>query len=318
MLLLPALLICQWTSLPSPVKASLRGLSSPSPRVVWASGTKSTVIRSMDGGATWTYANVPNTDLDFRDIQAFDAQTAVAMSAGPGAKSTLYHTRDGGASWTLAHQNTQEKGFFDGIAFWDKRRGILAGDPVDGRFTILATTDGGASWKPLPGPPATEGEGAFAASGSSIAVQPGGLAWIGTGGEKGGRIFRSRDFGATWTAAETPIRHDSASSGIFSVAFRDARNGLAVGGDYRKTAEATGTMIRTTDGGRTWTPVEGLRGFRSAVLFDGRQVIATGPEGSDVSNDLGATWRAVEGQGFHALSGRFASGADGRIASRLK
>jgi photosystem II stability/assembly factor-like uncharacterized protein len=281
-------------------------------------------LRTLDAGTSWQTFAVPGAEgLDFRDIHAWDAQTAIVMSAGPGTKSRLYRTTDGGATWTLSHENKQEKGFFDSIAFWDRKRGILVGDPVDGRFTILITVDGGVSWKPAASqsmPPAAEGEGAFAASGTAIAVSRNGRAWFGTGGEKGGRVFSSTDWGRSWNVFQTPIRHDTASAGVFSLAFEpNGLRGFAVGGDYRKEDSAADVFVTTVDGGRTWIKATGLTGYRSAIALAGRTIIATGPKGSDVSTDQGKTWMSSPAPGFHALSVAktkgWASGSGGRIAS---
>lgn len=310
----------QWEPLTSGTKASLRGLSSPGAEVAWASGSAGTILVTLDGGNSWKSRGFAGSEeLDFRDVQAFDGRTAVVMSAGPGAKSRIYRTQDGGANWVLSHQNSEPEGFFDSMAFWDRKRGILIGDPVGGRFTVLTTDDGGKSWKKTSAegsmPPANAGEGAFAASGTAVAVYKGGLAWFATGGEKGARVFRSNDYGKTWQVAQTPVRHDSASAGIFSVAFADARHGFAAGGDYRKTAETRGTLAITEDGGRTWSAATGLTGFRSAVALVGKGLwVATGPDGTDLSTDGGRTWKPLAGAGYHAISGRFASGFDGRIA----
>jgi photosystem II stability/assembly factor-like uncharacterized protein len=314
--LLVAALLGQWNPLVSPSTASLRGLSAVDANIAWASGTGGTILKTTDGGKSWTSHNIAG-DLDFRDVQAFDAKVAVVMSAGPGAKSRIYRTEDGGQQWTLVHQNQQEKGFFDSVAFWDRRRGILVGDPVDGRFTILTTINGGVTWRPIAPagmPPANPDEGAFAASGTSIAVQRNGLAWFATGGERGGRVFRSKDWGTTWEAVQTPIRHDSASAGIFSLFFRDPDNGFAVGGDYKKPAEATGTMVITNDGGASWKATPGLSGYRSAIAVSQTKMVATGPDGSDISEDGGKTWTSIPGPGFHSLSKTFASGAGGRLS----
>ncbi|BDC49749.1 oxidoreductase [Bryobacterales bacterium F-183] len=288
--------------------------------MAWASGGSGTVLLTLDGGKSWKSRGFAGTEeLDFRDVEGFDWKTAVLMSAGPGAKSRIYRTEDGGANWKLSYQNTDTDGFFDSMAFWDRKRGILVGDPVGGRFTVLTTADGGKSWTRVPAaglPPANEGEGAFAASGTAIAVYKGGLAWFATGGEKGARVFRSKDWGRTWEVAQTPVRHDGASAGIFSVAFADARHGFVAGGDYRKTGEARDTLAVTSDGGKTWTAVAGLGGFRSAVALVGKKDmwVATGPDGTDVSYDGGRSWTPIPGAGFHSISGRFASGFDGRIA----
>jgi photosystem II stability/assembly factor-like uncharacterized protein len=181
------------------------------------------------------------------------------------------------------------------------------GDSIDGRFDILRTMDGGRTWARIPAgalPAALPNEGAFAGSGTNVAVLPGGHAWIGTGASSRCRVLRTADYGATWTIADTPVTA-SESAGIFSVAFRDARNGLVIGGDYRKEAEAVDNAAFTRDGGVTWTAVKGLGGFRSAAAHlpeSPASWIAVGPRGADLSTDDGRTWTPIDGAGYHAFA----------------
>lgn len=323
------LAISAWTAQHPGTDASLRGISAPDTRTAWITGTNGTVMRTSDGGASWRRIPVPGAEsLDFRGVHALDARTAVILSSGPGGQSRIYRTVDRGAHWSLAHQNSDAQGFFDCMAFWDKKRGILVGDPVDGRFTILRTIDGGRTWTRIARahtPPARQGEGAFAASGTCLAVARGGRAWFGTGGENGGRVFRSDDWGLSWTGVATPIRHDSASAGIFSIAMDGEGRGIAVGGDYRNPAESRGNIIVTSDGGRTWTAPNGPppAGYRSAVaLVAGRKplAVAVGTTGTDVSDDFGRTWRAVGTESLNALafaqSLAFAAGPKGAVFTR--
>ena len=194
--------------------------------------------------------------LDFRDIQGFNDRVATLLSIGPGELSRIYRTADGGASWALQHTNRDPKGFLDAIAFWDADHGLALGDPVDGRFVILTTDDGGRTWSRIADagmPEALPGEGAFAASGTCLVTQGHSNAWFGTGGGASARVFRSTDRGRTWTVASTPVRAGSPSSGIFSLAFRDADHGVAVGGDYKSLADKTANLALTDDGGRTWS-----------------------------------------------------------------
>jgi photosystem II stability/assembly factor-like uncharacterized protein len=316
----------QWTPQTSGVTSRLRGVSAVSDRVVWASGAHGTVLRSADRGATWQTLAVPDAEkLDFRDVDAVDETTAYILSIGSGPASRIYKTTDAGARWTLQFTNEDPKAFFDAMAFWDARSGLAVSDSVDGRFVVIATRDGGAHWTRIPAsalPPALPNEGAFAGSGTNVAVAPGGRAWIGTGASTRSRVLRTTDGGKTWAVADTPLA-TSASAGIFSVAFRDPRHGLAVGGDYRKEQDATNVAAASADGGVTWTPVAGLTGFRSIVAHlpgSTASWIAVGPSGADVTTDDGKTWTRVEGAGYHAFS--FAPGTqvgwgvgeNGRIA----
>src|SRR6202142_4398167 len=159
---------------------NLRGVSVLSNKVAWASGTHGTYLRTTNGGDSWQAAQVPGAEaLDFRDVEAFSEDLAYLLSAGPGEQSRIYKTTDAGKTWALQFANKNPKGFFDCMAFWDRDHGIAVGDPVADpsgklRFELIATADGGKNWNPLPPdslPPAVEGEGAFAASGTCIAVQ---------------------------------------------------------------------------------------------------------------------------------------------------
>ena len=76
----------------------------------------------------------------------------------------------------------------------------------------------------------------------------------------------STDNGRTWSAVNTPVPA-SASAGIFSIAFASRDRGIVVGGDYKAEAAAVDNAAVTSDGGRTWTVVRGLGGFRSAVGY---------------------------------------------------
>jgi photosystem II stability/assembly factor-like uncharacterized protein len=293
--------------------ASLRGVWAVSDRIVWASGSHGTYLRTIDGGAHWTAATVPGGEaLDFRDVQGVDADTAYLLSIGTGQSSRVYKTTDGGAHWTLSLQNTDAEGFFDEMAFWNPQHGILVGDQVGGQMVVMATADGGASWQRMQMPPAIPGEGAFAASGTGIAVWGDREVWIGTGGRGAARVYHSADAGRTWIVGPTPIRADSASAGIFSLAFSDARHGIAVGGDYSKPNETTGNIALTADGCKTWfaatTPPQG---FRSAVAYvaDRKMWIAVGTSGADISTDDGRNWKAFDTGNYNAVS--FASGHAG-------
>jgi photosystem II stability/assembly factor-like uncharacterized protein len=292
-----------WTIQTSTVTARLRGVSAASPNVVWASGAAGTVIRTVDGGKTWRRLIVPDAEkLDFRDIDAVDERTAYVLSIGSGDASRIYKSSDAGETWTLQFRNDDPKAFFDAMAFRDGRRGFAFSDSVDGKFVILRTDDGGATWARVPPeslPPALPGEGAYAASGSNVAIR-GDRVWIGT---TASRVLRTVNGGRTWSVSQTPLA-TGPSAGIFSVAFRDALNGVVVGGDYRKEGEAVENVAVTEDGGRTWTTVNGLTGFRSAVAYvpgPNSTVIAVGPSGSDASTDGGKTWKALSGPGFHAI-----------------
>lgn len=288
-----------WFPQQTPSTAELRGLSALDATHAWASGSGGTVLRTTDG-QSWEKLPAPSGGeaLDFRDIEALGGAVVVLMSAGPGDASRIYRSTDGGSSWTLAHTNPEKDGFYDAIAFFDEKHGLVLGDPVNGKFRIRSTADGGATWTSDPGqvmPPALENEGAFAASGTCLfALRGGNDAWFVTGGAKIARVFHSVDRGRTWTVASTPAPNGNASSGLFSVAFLDAKRGFAAGGDYKQPAFEGLNGIRTGDGGATWTPAPlSATGFYSAVVpVPGApdDLVAVGLAGEALSHDAGRTW----------------------------
>jgi photosystem II stability/assembly factor-like uncharacterized protein len=310
----------RWTLQTSGVTARLRGVSAVNERVAWASGSGATVLRTTDGGATWKKLIVTAETLDFRDVDAVDAQ---------GATSRIYKTSDAGATWTMQFKSDDQKVFLDAMSFWDANHGIVFGDSIEGQFFILTTEDGGRTWLRLPAaslPPALENEGAFAASGTNIAVLGKTHAWIGTGAGARARVLRTGDRGRSWQVADTPLAAGP-STGIFSIAFRDAKHGVVVGGDYRKEQEAVDNLAVTSDGGVTWKLVKGLSGFRSVVAYvPGMKtptLVALGPSGGDYSLDDGQTWSPMEGPGFDTFSFApqkstgWAAGANGALGKFL-
>ena len=317
----------RWTMQTSGVNARLRGVSAVSERVAWASGSGSTVLRTTDGGATWRKLTVTSDTLDFRDIDAIDEQTAYVLSAGTGPASRIYKTTDAGKTWTMQFKSDDAKVFLDAMSFWDANHGIVYGDSINGQLYIMTTSDGGRVWSRVPAanlPPPLENEGAFAASGTNIAVFGESHAWIGTGGAAKSRVLRTADGGRSWQVADTPFAAGS-SAGIFSIAFRDAKHGVIAGGDYKKEQEAVDNLAVTNDGGVTWTLVKGLSGYRSVVAYvpGTKTLIALGPSGGDYSTDDGQTWTTITGPGFDTFSfvprkstgwGAGANGTIGKLA----
>lgn len=296
----------QWIKQTVETKASFRGLSVVSERVVWASGTGGTVIKTTDGGSTWMVMTVPGAEkLDFRDIEAFDAKTAYILSIGNGENSRIYKTTDGGTTWKEQFRNKDEKAFFDAIACWDTFRCVAMSDPVDGSFYLVETNDG-EIWSVLLLAKkllvAKDGEAAFAASGTCLLRVGEDHVFLVTGGNEA-RVFRSNDRAWTWSVATTPITKGTAGSGIFSIAFRDGQKGVIVGGNYEKPDEAVNNLAFTRDGGKTWQLGDGLTGYRSAVAYiDKKTIIAVGTNGTDISFDGGSAWKKIGSENLNAVA----------------
>jgi photosystem II stability/assembly factor-like uncharacterized protein len=316
----------RWQLTPTGSTASLRGLSAVSENVAWASGSGGTVLRTTNKGATWQSVGPPGTQaLQFRDIEAFDKDTAVILSLGdpptPPDSFRIYRTTNAGQTWSLVFQNDEPTAFYDCMAFFDKHRGLALSDPIDGRFRIIATNDGGRSWRIVEAdmPPALPGEFAFAASGQCITTAGGRDAWFGGGGAAA-RVFHSRDRGQTWTVASTPMLSGEAA-GISALAFRDVKHGLAAGGDFADTTVAPDSLALSNDGGESWELVDDAPNqLRSgAVWVTGRDAIIVGPNGSDASFDQGRSWSRFDDGSFHTVDcagghACWASGTGGRVA----
>ena len=298
----------------SGVDVRLRGISAVDANIAWASGQKGTALRTVDGGAQWQVMQVEGAQaLDFRDVEGFSDHVAVVLSIGPGDASRVYRTEDGGQSWALAPQNNDPRGFFDCMAF-DGQRGWMLGDPVDGRYQLFATDNGGRDWRQLAnGPQAEPGEAAFAASGTCIARLHGALA-VASGGAKA-RIHLLRDGQQAWQATmDAGMARRKQEAGVFSVTAL-AQGWFAVGGDYK--AELT-TGNAAVGKGKKVRRINAPRGYRSGAACVGDQLpcIATGPSGTDLWD--GKRWHALGDAGFDAidLHGNIGwlSGAAGRIA----
>lgn len=312
----------EWQKQTIDTKSSLRGLSVVSEKIVWASGTKGTILRTVDGGKTWTVAKVPDADgLDFRDIEAFDAETAYILSIGEGENSRIYKTTDGGKNWKLQFKNSNPKAFFDALAFWDSTHGMAMSDPIDGKYALLKTDDG-ETWKTADNEKmanAKSGEAAFAASGTCLLTQGKNNIFLVSGGTDA-RVFRSENRGLSWFVADTPITKGTAGSGIFSIAMFDKKRGVIVGGNYEKPDEINNNLAFTNDGGKTWTSAKGLNGYRSGAAFVNKNtLIAVGSSGSDLSKDGGKSWTNLDKENYNAVQSKgknaiWAVGANGLVS----
>lgn len=317
-----------WRLSDTGVTARFRGLAPVSDKVAWVAGSAGTILRTTDGGRSWLSVGPPGTaELQFRDIEAFDAKSAVALTIGEGEQSRLYATSDGGRTWTETFRNQDPAAFYDCVTFLDRRHGLALSDPVGGKFRILATSNGGRTWavQPTTGmPDALPGEFAFAASGTCLVSADrwgGAHAWFATGGGASARVFATTNGGRTWTVTDTPVP-SGPSAGIYSLAFKDPWHGLAVGGDYNVPDSAPAGSATTRNGGRTWTTSPDVPGeYRSGAAWVGIGPVAltVGPTGSDVSYDSGRSWTGFDSGSFDAVlcapdRSCWASGELGRVA----
>lgn len=321
-----------WHSSVIDADQSFRGLDAVNRRTAWVTGGSATeggpgrVFRTTDAGRSWEDVTPPGTaGLLFRDVEARSAREAVILSIGPGEASRIYRTTNGGATWRAAFVNDDPAAFYDCMAFYPGgRRGLVMGDPVDGKFRILATRNFGRSWTVLPdqGMPEAATEYGFAASGDCL-VTAGHTAYFGSGGGAA-RVFRSRDYGMTWTATDSTIPAGE-SAGVFALAFRTPWQGVAVGGDFENPTDGV-DAVATTRNGRVWRNVGDLSHLAEDVAYwpgHRHRLVVTGESGdvmgTSVSLNGGRTWTRISRTGYHTLDctrdgSCWAAGGSGRVA----
>jgi len=329
--------------------ADLRGIDSLGNGVAWASGTNGTVLRTEDSGFVWQLCAVPPgaEKLDFRGIQAFDNETAIVMSSGPGDLSRLYKTTDGCQTWKLVFNDPDKEGFFDSLN-GDKFVLAVLGDPVRGVFPVFYSRDQGNTWSRFAerSLPAKSGEGGFAAS-NSLILEPRYTTELSvrfiTGGTSGAYLHSPHwhwicDLARwqTYEAARLPMGGTEAS-GAFSIAMGCRESGFAercpiviVGGDYQMPNDQRATAIfgMIPDHSQNFSKFEAAKtlphGYRSSVAYDPahKTWITVGPNGTDISTDDGRNWRPLlpqageapgTDQHWNALSLPFVVGPHGRI-----
>lgn len=296
-----------WEVVTSGIDSSLRGVSaaagSERGEVVWASGSNGVVMVSGDEGKHWKRLTVAGGEnLDFRGVVALSESHVYLMSSGEETKSRIYKTVDGGATWKLQYSYERKEFFLDAIQCVSEKECFALGDPMDGKFVLLRTTDG-EHWAQLSaeGLKALPQEGAFAASNSCLKVDRDAGIYFVTGGPAA-RMFHSRDAGKTWTVTDVPIAKGNASSGAFSIAINE-KTVVVVGGDYREPKQGSNSGVYSTDGGETWKPAAAAPGgFRSAVAsISASDFVTVGTSGSEFSGDSGAHWKSAGSLSLNAV-----------------
>jgi photosystem II stability/assembly factor-like uncharacterized protein len=305
-----------------PDDASIRGLSVVSDLIAWAGASKGWIGRTTDGGDTWDTSRVKGFEaVDFRSIYAFDGQRAIIANAGSPANILL--TTDGGQTWEPVYTNSHPDAFIDGVDFWSESEGLMYGDPIDGRMLLIKTSDGGKTWKEIPEmqrPAQKNGEASFAASGTGIRCVDGKV-YIATGGSCS-RIFFSTDKCQTWQILNPPILQGKPATGIFALAIPNAHTIVVVGGDFQQSELAVDHVFYSSDGGNKWAaPASATGGYRECVeMIAEEKLLAAGPGGVDVSEDLGRSWKVFSREeGLHVVrkarkgSAVFLAGAGGKV-----
>jgi len=297
---------------------SLRGLSVVDDKTIWVSGSNGTIGRSIDSGHTWKWMVVHGFEnAEFRDIEAFDETAAVIMGAG--SPAYILRTDDGGSTWKVTFEEKDSAMYLDAMYFWNEQSGIVVGDPINKRFYIARTFDGGLHWRGIPEgnyPGADSGEVCFAASGTNICKLNNAEACFVSGGLKSRLFIQNQQI-------DIPFAKGSATIGANSIATKNNKQFIVVGGDYQQVDSIHDNCFITKDAGKTWlVPATPPNGYRSCVEYIGKtKWICCGPNGVDYSNDDGNTWSAVNTNGFNVCrkaknnaKSVFLAGNDGIIA----
>lgn len=302
-------------------KTSLRGLSVVNDRVIWVSGSNGMIGSSIDSGKTWNWRQVKGFEkTDFRDIEAFDENIAVMM--GVDSPAYILRTIDGGQNWKLVLEDKRKGMFLDAMEFWNEQSGIVVGDPINGKFFIARTFDGGNSWENIPEknyPVADSGEACFAASGTNLRKMGNEAVCFVTGGLHSRLFIRDKIF-------DLPIVQGKQSAGANSIAIKNKKNFIIVGGDFTTPDSTYKNCVITNDGGNTWTyPSVSPHGYRSCIEYlDANKWITCGLNGVDLSNDNGHTWNSISNEGFNvcrqAKKGKsiFFAGGKGNIGKLIE
>ena len=251
--------------------------------------------------------NVQEYDSIRPEFRAVASTSSDFFMLSIGNPALLFKTGDTG-SMELVYKEENDKVFYDAMTFWNDKEGIAMGDPTNGCLSIILTRDGGKNWNKIPCdllPAIIEGEAAFAASNSNIAVH-GNHTWILSGGMKS-RVFYSPDKGTTWEVFETPIVQGTSTSGGYSIDFYDDANGFIIGGDYTTPDLNKANKAITSNGGKTWQLVADGKdpGYHSSVRYvpggKANEIVSVGLTGIFYSNNKGETWQKLSDEGFFTI-----------------
>lgn len=306
--------------LTSGAKTGMRGLSVVNDKVIWVSGSNGQVGRSLDSGNTWKWMTVKGFEkMDFRDIEAFDETTAIIM--GIDAPAYILSTSNGGETWTIVFKDDTKGMFLDAMEFWNPYSGIVIGDPLHKRFFVARTFDGGLNWQALPEsnkPLAKDGEACFAASGTNIRKLNNEEAIFITGGTVSNVHVRDKQI-------KLPLMQGTETTGANSIAVKNKKTWMVVGGDFNKRDSAGGNAAVTFNAGKSWTiPSVPPGGYRSCVEYiQKKQWVTCGLNGVDITNDDGRTFKSISKEGFHVVrkakngNAVFFAGSGGRIGKLI-
>lgn len=286
---------------------SIRAIEVTNDHALWFAGSKGRYGRIIKDKLEIDSIVHENRLPEFRSI-ASNGEFVFLLSIENPALLYRIDPKKPMGQWELVYKEQNPKVFYDSLKFFDTSNGLAMGDPTEDCLSILRTTNGGKSWHKTPCdhlPAISNGEAAFAASNSNIAVYEN-KSWIVTGGSKA-RVFRSEDFGWSWKTSETPIIQGGKMTGIFTVDFFDDKIGIIMGGDWENKTNGKASKALSIDGGKTWSLIaqHSLPGYISCVQFvpegASKKIIAVSTEGIYYSLDLGENWSLIDENGYYSL-----------------
>ena len=294
-----------WSIETYPVSSSVRAIYPVNDKELYFAGSKGIFGFTKDGGLSWTIDSIKHPShesLEFRSIVKTNEALLLMCVASP---ALLFRSEDDGSNWQLVYEEDHPSAFYDSMDFWNDKEGIAMGDPTEGCLSIIKSEDGGLSWTKIDCdnlPATVEGEAAFAASNSNIALA-GSSVFIVSGG-KSSRLFHSPDKGESWSVFNTPIIQGGTMTGIFSCDFISEEKGIVYGGDWENKSVNQNNKAITKDGGKSWSLLNDSLspGYRSCVEFlddKGQVILATGSEGIDLSINEGISWLNISDEAFY-------------------
>jgi hypothetical protein len=310
-------------------QASFRGLSVVTNNVLWVSGSKGTIGKSTNGGQSFTWLH-PNgfEQRDFRDIEAFDEHTAIAMAIDNPA--IIIKTKDGGLTWKIVYERNLPGMFLDAMCFKNDQRGICVGDPINAKFWMIETNDGGETWQEIPPPlrpNADAGEACFASSGTNIQfVDDPRFEYGFVSGGVQSRLYlmaKTRTMPNMWLNLD--INKDYESTGANSFA-ANGKKYVILGGDFKDYKMEMLNSTYSLDAGKRWqSAAYPPAGYKSCVIWkDANNLIATGLAGTDISLRGPKDWKHISDIQFHVVqkakngTAIFLAGGGGRIGSYVE
>ena len=306
------------TLLDSFKNTSIRGLSVVNNKVVWCSGSNGFVAKSTNGGNSFTKILVTGYEKrDFRDIEAFDANTAIIMAIAEPA--LLLKTTDGGIHWKKVLEDSTKNMFLDALFFANEKDGVVVGDPINNNFYQATTNDGGDTWQINSHIKALPDEAFFASSGGNVVLQTkskGNKYWFVSSGAAS-KLY-SEEYA---NGLLLPITQGSKSTGANAIALYNNK-AIIVGGDFVNPARSDSNCVLITLGKKLKfsTPEQSPIGYKSSVQFiTHSKLVACGTSGIDISSDGGKHWQQISNESFHVVQkakhGKLIilAGAKGRI-----